>query len=103
VTLRTIPAAQRDMVDAAEWYDLQTPGSGDAFIVAVDQTAARVVLLPRSGWSVARAPRGREIREVLVTGGYPYRLVYELTAAEIVVLAVTHGKQRRQPWRGRVP
>jgi len=33
---------------------------------------------------------------------FPYVIYYEVTAAEVVVLAVVHGRSRYRPWRRRL-
>jgi plasmid stabilization system protein ParE len=101
VNVRLLGAAQADVIDAADWYERQSVGLGDRFFAAVDRTVERIGWSPRSGWRVQRAPRGREIRETVVSG-FPFLLAYEITTNEIVVLSVTHGRRTLRPWRGRL-
>lgn len=57
---------------------------------------------PRLYALVRRPPRGREVREAPVPG-FPFIVTYEVLAAELVILSITHGKARRRPWRQRLP
>lgn len=101
MNVRLLGAAQADVLDAAEWYEQQSVGLGDRFFAAVDRTVERIGRFPRVGWRVQRSPRGRENREVVVSG-FPFLLAYEVSSSELVVLSVTHGRSVRRPWRGRL-
>jgi plasmid stabilization system protein ParE len=48
MTLRLLlaPEAERDLEDAAAWYELQRPGVGAAFLRAVDACFARIQRFP---------------------------------------------------------
>jgi hypothetical protein len=41
------PEAEDDLLDAADWYDAQQPGLGDAFLRSVDASIARIGRFPR--------------------------------------------------------
>lgn len=101
MTPRLTAAAWADVIAIADAYDEKFPGGGDKFFAAVDSTLARVAPFPRAVSKVARPPRGRDVR-VLITDRFPFKLVYEITASEIVVVAVYHAKRRTQPWRRRL-
>ncbi|MFO0851435.1 MAG: type II toxin-antitoxin system RelE/ParE family toxin [Gemmataceae bacterium] len=102
MTLRLLAAAWGDAYDIAAWYEQRTPGAGQRFFTLLDRTGLRLLRHPRLYARAARPPRGREIRvaPMLV---FPYRLTYEVTPTEIVVLSITHYKRRSQPWRRRLP
>jgi hypothetical protein len=102
VTVRTHDEALAESVAVARWYDQNSSGLGQRFLDALDAAVARVAAHPRAYARVARCPRGRDIRQALVSG-FPFTVTYELSAGELVVLAVTHFRRRRQPWRGRSP
>jgi hypothetical protein len=57
---------------------------------------------PRIYGRVARAPRGREIRQTRVPRFHAL-ITYEVTATEVIILSVTPARSTRQPWRRRLP
>jgi len=56
---------------------------------------------PHAYSPAAGAPRSREIR-VLKVDRFDYLVVYEVTRAESVVIAVAHARSVRREWRRRL-
>jgi len=102
VNVRLLGPARVDLLDAADYYGLDSAATNDRFLDAFGRLLVRLQLLPQSGWRPQSVPRGRQVRETLVPG-FPYRVVYELIDAEIVIVAITHARARKQPWRERLP
>jgi plasmid stabilization system protein ParE len=102
VNVRLLAAAQIEVIDAADAYDQLSPGTGDRFLVAMDDLVARLTAHPRMYGCVSRAPSGHEIRRARIPG-FLYTAVYEVTATEVIILSVTHARSVRQPWRRRLP
>lgn len=63
-------AAERDIAEAARWYEQQRVGLGDEFVDAVKQARDRIGEYPQAYPEV----RGR-IRRMIVSG-FPYGLFY---------------------------
>jgi plasmid stabilization system protein ParE len=99
---RFLILAQIDALDAIEWYDSQRAGLGDQFADEMDAFIARIIRLPRMFARVKRGIPGREFREGMLNV-FPFRVVYEVTANEIVIFSITHARAKRQPWRRRLP
>lgn len=91
MNVRTLAAAQIDVIDIADAYDIAAPNSGTRFFDAVDDLIARLSAHPRMYGRVIRAPRGREVRVGRVTG-YPYLAHDEVTATEVIILSVTRAE-----------
>jgi plasmid stabilization system protein ParE len=101
VNVRLLGAAQADATDAEDWYEQQANGLGSRFRAAVDDFVADLSRLPRRHARVPRGPAGREIRRGLLAV-FPLVVVYDVSATEVVILAITHARAARQPWRGRL-
>jgi len=81
--------------EAAQYYDLESPGLGVAFLKEADRCVQSVLKNPESGKVVAA-----EIRRRLLSG-FPYGILYKVMPKEIRVLAVMKLKRRPMYWVGR--
>lgn len=101
MNVRFLLEAIFDVQFIAAWYNQRQPGLGDRFTDAVDEFAADRVTQPRLYGRVRRAPAGREVREGMLPG-FMFRVAYEVTATEVVILSVVHARRRLAPWRHRM-
>jgi hypothetical protein len=102
VTLRALPAANADVREALAWQVRRRRYTAAAGIWAewlAGQTAIEAA--PRQYPPADDAPAGREVRNYL-TRRYGYRIVYEVTPTEIVVLAFVRTRRRPAAWLGRL-
>ena len=96
------PAANADVRDALAWRVRRRQYGAAAGIWAewvAGQTAVEAG--PRLYPPAHDAPPGREVRNYL-TRKYGYRIVYEVTPADIVVLAFVHVRRRSTAWLDRL-
>jgi toxin ParE1/3/4 len=101
MTARFLPEADAEFEAAAEEYETQSPGTGRRFVLAVRDLLGRLAGQPRLFGSVGPPVRGRDVREAPVNP-FDYRLVYEVRAGEILILAVAHNRRLPNYWRGRL-
>lgn len=88
-------AAETELNDAADFYDIAGVNLGRAFIEMVQQTIRRIPQLPEA------APVMRlQIRKMQV-GRFPYSVIYSVRSNEIRILAIAHQKRRPFYWRSR--
>ncbi|WP_332642668.1 type II toxin-antitoxin system RelE/ParE family toxin [Aeromicrobium sp.] len=95
------PEAKGEYDAEVEWYEARGVGLGDRFEAAVDDMVDTVVEWPESGamwpgWDSIPVVRSRRV------GGFPFRLVYLVLPAELVVVAIAHHKRLPGYWRERV-
>ena len=94
------PEVERDVAEAAAWYDAQQEGLGRAFreevIQVFDALAANPLLHSR------RHPH-KDIRW-RYPDRFPYRVIYEVIEAEniVVIAAVLHAARHERHWQRRV-
>jgi plasmid stabilization system protein ParE len=86
--------AEIEINDAADFYDLESPGLGNAFLDEIQKTLERISLLPEA------AVKRNKFR-IFTLSRFPYYLIYLNKADEIRVLAVAHQKRRPFYWRSR--
>jgi len=87
--------AERELNDAAQYYDLESPGLGAAFLGAVEQCTQAILEHPAAGRVLLRDIRRRLVRR------FPYTLLYTVKPQGIRILAVMNLKRRPMYWIGR--
>ncbi|GAB6061427.1 type II toxin-antitoxin system RelE/ParE family toxin [Deferrisoma palaeochoriense] len=88
-------AAEQELNEAADFYDLESPGLGAVFIREVERTIENIRRFPEA----APLLRGRVRRWTLPH--FPYTIVYSVRPQEIRILAVAHQKRRPFYWTPR--
>jgi len=87
--------AKLELNEAAEYYDSESAGLGQAFITEVERCTEEIVRYPDAGLVTRGSIRRRLIRR------FPYALLYRAKPKEIRVLAVMNLKRRPAYWVGR--
>jgi plasmid stabilization system protein ParE len=75
--------AERELNDAAQYYEREEPGLGAAFLAEAGRCTDSIVEHPQAGVIVLNTIRRRLCQR------FPYALLYSMRADEIRILAVT--------------
>lgn len=89
------PEAESELAEAVSFYELRLSGLGIALAVEVE----RIISLLRDH-TEAGSPYGPGCRSLMLSR-FPYRLVYRMTTAGLLVVAVAHLHRRPGYWRRR--
>jgi toxin ParE1/3/4 len=95
MTISFNPLAERELNDAAQYYDLESPGLGSAFLAEVEHTFNRIEEHPEAAAVIRGAIRRRLVRR------FPYAVLYRLRDDEVRILAVMNLRRRPNYWIGR--
>jgi plasmid stabilization system protein ParE len=95
MTISFHPFAERELNEAAAYYDRETEGLGAAFLSEIERTSASLTEFPDSGISLTTSIRRRLLRR------FPYALLYSVEVESIRILAVMNLKRRPGYWLGR--
>ena len=87
--------AERELNDAARYYENEEPGLGTAFLVEARRCADAIAEYPEAGPIVLGTIRRRLCQR------FPYALLYSLQGEELRILAVMNLKRRPGYWVGR--
>ena len=89
--------ADRELEDAADYYDHESLGLGSAFIDEVERAYGRIRRTPLAAEEVDPGIRR------LVLARFPYNLIYEVDDESALILAIAHQCKRPYYWcsRGR--
>ena len=80
--------AARELNEAAQYYDLETPGLGVSFLEQVDRCLQSIEAHPEAGMILRDSVRRRLLH------GFPYALLYKIKPRGIRILAVMNLKRR---------
>ena len=84
--------ADRELNEAAQYYELESPGLGPAFLKEVERCLQLIVAHPEAGTILRGSVRRRLVRR------FPYALLYKVKPDGIRVLAVMNFKRRPTYW-----
>jgi len=87
--------AEYELNEAAQYYDLEEPGLGAAFLEEIDRCLQSIQAAPEAGAILGGTVRRRLLRR------FPYALLYKIKPSGIRVLAVMNLRRRPTYWVGR--
>ena len=93
--LRFDAAAERELNEAVDFYDLESPGLDDVFLAELEHALTQVEKVPEAAEPLRHGVR----RRLLHT--FPYALLYSLRTDEVRILAVAHQRRRPFYWEDR--
>lgn len=91
-----LDVAQEEFDDAVEYYNAQSPGLGDEFLLEVLSTLERVRQFPNAWHPYTQNSRRCQTRR------FPYGVAYQILESEILVVAVAHLRRRPGYWFDRM-
>jgi toxin ParE1/3/4 len=95
-SLKFLPAAEAELLHEVEYFSAARNGTGVRFQAAVEAALSRALRYPEGG-----APSPGSTRSMLVKG-FPFSVVYRVSASELLVVAVAAHRRRPGYWSGRV-
>ena len=87
--------AERELNEAAQYYELEQPGLGVAFLLEVRRCTQAIVERPLAGAVVVNTIRRRLCQR------FPYGLLYTVVDDDVRILAVMNLRRRPGYWVGR--
>ena len=90
------PDAERDIDEAATWYEMQQMGLGHRFQEAIEAALESIRLNP-TAYSRIRGPYRR-----FVVHPFPYNVVYRPSADALYILSVPHSHRDPAHWQKRL-
>ncbi len=94
-TVRFLRPAELELLDAAQYYELQATGLGTEFLDKIDAAIEDIRKHP-DRWPILKT----NIRRRLVHR-FPYALLYRVDSDEIIIQATMHLRRRPDYWFNR--
>jgi toxin ParE1/3/4 len=98
--IRLLVEAEAEAEAAALWYENRKEGLGFDFLDALAHGLESVEQHPQSFARTESLQGTREVRRYLLAR-FPFAIVYEVRADEILVLAIAHARRRPGYWKRR--
>ncbi len=90
------PAAEAELIDAAQFYERRVSGLGKQFLDSTDRAIAAILEAPER-WRVVET----EVRRFLMPR-FPYAIYYRALPDGIRILAFKHHSRHPNYWRSRL-
>ena len=94
--IRFLDIAQRELDEAVEYYNAESPGLGDQFLLEVLRTLERIRQYPEAWHPFTQNPRRCQTRR------FPYGVVYQILESELLIVAIAHLHREPGYWRDRI-
>jgi plasmid stabilization system protein ParE len=94
--IRFLDIAQRELDEAVEYYNAESPGLGDQFLLEVLSTLERIRQYPLAWHPFTQNTRRCQTRR------FPYGVVYQILESEILIVAVAHLHREPGYWQNRM-
>lgn len=94
--MRLHSEAVREIDQAFQYYEAESPGLGHGFIAALEYGYGQIEAFPRA-WPKIE-PEGRRY----ILRKFPFGIVYIEERGKLIVIAVSHLSRRRDYWRQRL-
>jgi toxin ParE1/3/4 len=102
VKLRIHPAAEKELKEAARWYERRRTGLGQEFFLVVDAAMARIEMSPHIAPRLETWQGEGDLRRVVLPK-FPYVIVFEVIDDIVHVWSIGHDKRRPGYWQTRRP
>jgi len=94
--IRVLEAAEVELDDAVEYYNTESPGLGDAFLIEFIKGVDRIKNYPDAWHPFSKTTRRCRLNR------FPYAIIYHLYEDAICVIAVACLHQRPGYWKKRL-
>jgi plasmid stabilization system protein ParE len=89
------PLADRELTEAAQFYEARASGLGGRFLDHAERALRLLAVHPELGRPMSASTRSFPVRP------FPYSFVYRFISGGLQVLAVAHQRRRPLYWAGR--
>ena len=94
--IRFLDVAQRELDEAVEYYNTESRGLGDQFLLEVLRTLERIRQYPEAWHPFIQNTRRCQTRR------FPNGVVYQILESELLVIAIAHLHREPGYWQDRI-
>ena len=93
--VRFLSAAEEEMNASARYYENQLAGLGQRFLIEIERAIEAIRTHPDSGTPFVASTRRKLLRH------FPFALLYHITPAAIIIVAIMHQHRKPGYWKQR--
>ena len=90
------PGAERDLVEAFEWYAERNPDSAIAFRSAILKARSIIIRSPKTWPSYHCGTQKYKVKH------FPYKIIFRVSEKLVQIIAVAHDRRRANYWADRL-
>jgi toxin ParE2 len=94
--IRFLDIAQIEFDEAVEYYNSESAGLGDSFLVEVLNAVERIKHFPKAWHPFSSNTRRCQLHH------FPYGVIYQISDAEILIVAIAHLHRKPDYWKERI-
>ena len=94
--IRLLEIAQIELDDSIDYYNSESAGLGDEFLVEVLNAMERIKHFPQAWHPFTDVTRRCQLRR------FPYGIIYQILDAEILVIAIANLHRNPDYWKDRI-
>lgn len=91
-----LPEADREMIEAARYYQSLSSGLGDDYLAEVERAVQSIASSPQT-WPVLEG----DLRRRLIKR-FPFVILYRIEPNKILIVAVAHLRKKPGYWKKRI-
>ncbi|MCH8225449.1 MAG: type II toxin-antitoxin system RelE/ParE family toxin [Chloroflexi bacterium] len=95
--IRFLEIAERELEEAVTYYNLESPGLGDEFLLQFLNALERIRQYSEAWQRFSQNTRRCRVNR------FPWGVIYEILESEILVVAVAHLHRDPGYWQNRIP
>jgi len=96
MNIHLLTIAQIELDEAVDYYNAESPGLGDKFLLDILKTIDRVRSFPDAWYPFTENTRRCQLSR------FPYGLIYHILETGILIVAVAHLHRKPDYWKERV-
>lgn len=94
--IRFLEIAQIELDEVIEYYNSESFGLGDEFLVEVLNAIDRIKLFPEAWHPCSKRTRRCQLRR------FPYGIIYQVLESEILIVAIANLHRKPDYWHSRI-
>lgn len=91
--VRLLPDAEKELLEAANWYSQQAVGLDYEFIRCIDEATARIGRAPLTFPVVHRG------RRRIIVKRFPYSIIFDVMEDEVLIYAIFNFSRNPKRWK----
>ena len=94
--VRLLEIAQIELYETVDYYNSQSPGLGDEFLLEFIKTTDRIIQFPKAWHPYTKTTRRCQLKR------FPYGIIYQIFKSYILIIAIANLHRKPEYWHDRI-